>query len=147
MTGDPERLVEHLDGCGVARRHDERDSLGHLRCQFLRDVFHARQSVTLALRREIGGERLRAEAQVRDRTKSRFSVPGAWREENLEPKATLRSIIAEGRLERFRQHYLERRNARFAQGLQERLEEAHSQGRLQPGRTACSDDQTHGKAA
>jgi hypothetical protein len=48
----------------------------------------------------------RAEAQVRDRTKSRFCVPGAWREENLEPKATLRSVIAEGRWECFREHYL-----------------------------------------
>lgn len=44
----------------------------------------------------------RAEAQVRDRTKDRFSVPGAWRLENLEPKATLRAIIAEGNWHSFR---------------------------------------------
>jgi post-segregation antitoxin (ccd killing protein) len=41
----------------------------------------------------------RAEAQVRERTKKRFSVPGAWRQENLEGKATLRAIIDEGNWE------------------------------------------------
>jgi hypothetical protein len=72
----------------------------------------------------------RAEAQVRDRTKSRFCVPGAWREENLEPKATLRSLIAEGRWDCFRKHYLDRQNAEYRRGLRERLELAHAQNRI-----------------
>jgi hypothetical protein len=41
----------------------------------------------------------RAEAQLRERTKKRFSVPGAWRQENLAGKATLRAIIDEGNWE------------------------------------------------
>lgn len=72
----------------------------------------------------------RAEAQVRDRSKRRFRVPGAWRVENLEPKATLRAIIAEGRWPAFRaaQHH----NARslFAAQLRERLLLAIASGRL-----------------
>jgi hypothetical protein len=72
----------------------------------------------------------RAEAQVRDRTKSRFSVPGAWREENLEPKAVLRSLIAEGRWDCFRKHYLDRQNAEYQRGLRDRLELAHAQNRI-----------------
>jgi hypothetical protein len=38
-----------------------------------------------------------AEAQVLDRTKARFSGAGTWLTENLEGKATLRAIIADGR--------------------------------------------------
>jgi len=74
----------------------------------------------------------RAEAQVRDRTKSRFSVPGAWREENLEPKATLRSVIAEGRWECFREHYLKSQRVKFERGLQKRIDTARAQKRLAP---------------
>jgi len=72
----------------------------------------------------------RAESQVRDRTKSRFSVPGAWRVENLEPKATLRSIIAEGRWASFRRHFLDEADARHEKDLQERIEAALEEGRL-----------------
>jgi hypothetical protein len=79
----------------------------------------------------------RAESQVRDRTKSRFSVPGAWREENLEPKATLRSVIGEGRWDTFRRHYLERNAGRFEQAVGVRLQEAINEGRL---RADCLQD-------
>jgi hypothetical protein len=72
----------------------------------------------------------RAEAQVRDRTKHRFRVPGAWRVENLEPKATLRAIIAEGRWPHFRAHLLAHQQPRFAEHLRSRLEQAVSKGRL-----------------
>lgn len=74
----------------------------------------------------------RAESQVRDRTKSRFSVPGAWRIENVEGKATLRSIIAEGSWSRFRSWCLARGARQFEQGLLERLERAQQEGRLSP---------------
>jgi hypothetical protein len=72
----------------------------------------------------------RAEAQVRDRTKARFDGPGAWNEGNLEGKATLRAIIAEGRWEEFRQHYLNLNHTRFHQGLTERIQTAIHEGRL-----------------
>jgi hypothetical protein len=72
----------------------------------------------------------RAEAQVRVRTKDRFCVAGAWRLENIEPKATLRSIIADGRWAAFRAHVLEQHRTRFERGLLERLHEAAQQGRL-----------------
>jgi hypothetical protein len=89
----------------------------------------------------------RAEAQVPDRTKSRFCVPGAWREDNLEPKATLRSMIAEGRWERLRELYLRTQRVRFQQGLQERLDNASAQGRLQPITPARLDAEAQDKAA
>jgi hypothetical protein len=73
----------------------------------------------------------RAEAQVRDRTKGRFSGPGVWRVENLEPKATLRSIIAEGRWQAFRDYHLDMTRSVFATQLLERLEQAVCEGRLQ----------------
>jgi len=72
----------------------------------------------------------RAESQVRDRTKSRFSVPGAWRVENLEPKATLRSMIAEGRWDVFRRHDLDQTSARHEQAFRERIQQGIEQGRL-----------------
>jgi hypothetical protein len=72
----------------------------------------------------------RAEAQVRERTKKRFSVPGAWRQENLEGKATLRAIIDEGSWERFHQWCQNRTMNLFQQQLVERLEQAMSEGRL-----------------
>jgi hypothetical protein len=72
----------------------------------------------------------RAEAQVRDRTKARFAVPGAWRQESLEPKATLRAIIAEGRWKSFRADYLRRSRTLFDQQLTQRLEQAIDDGRL-----------------
>jgi hypothetical protein len=72
----------------------------------------------------------RAEAQVRDRTKRRFSVPGAWRQENLEGKATLRSIIEEGSWECFRRWTLQRARSRFEREQAERLERAVAEDRL-----------------
>jgi len=72
----------------------------------------------------------RGESQVRDRTKARYAVPGAWRQENLEGKAILRSIIADGRWPAFRQHYLDTRRERFDHELHTRLHAAIEQGRL-----------------
>ena len=85
--------------------------------------------------RELDFVSARAEAQVRDRTKSRFAVPGAWRHENLEGKATLRAMIADGRWPGFREHYLRAGRERFAEQLEQRLRAAVQQGRLSP---ACS---------
>ena len=76
----------------------------------------------------------RAEAHVRDRTKGRFSGPGVWRVENLEPKATLRSIIAEGRWQAFRDYHLDKSRTQFQQQLHDRLQQAVQQGRLCPDR-------------
>lgn len=80
----------------------------------------------------------RAEAQVRDRTKGRFSGPGVWRVENLEPKATLRSIIAEGRWKEFRAYHLGKTRELVHQELHDRLEQAVAQGRLQQERVSTT---------
>lgn len=72
----------------------------------------------------------RAEAQVRDRTKRRFRVPGAWRVENIEPKATLRAIIAEGRWQAFRTEQLHKARTLFETLLRQRLQQALDDGRL-----------------
>jgi hypothetical protein len=72
----------------------------------------------------------RAESQVRVRTKDRFCTAGAWRLENIEPKATLRSIIADGRWASFRAHLLEQHRRGFEQALLARLSLAVSEGRL-----------------
>jgi len=87
----------------------------------------------------------RAEAQVRERTKKRFSVPGAWRQENLEGKATLRAIIDEGSWERFRQWCRDRTMSLFQQKLVERLEQAMGEGRISAEQVAkvLGQDQTH----
>jgi post-segregation antitoxin (ccd killing protein) len=89
----------------------------------------------------------RAEAQVRERTKSRFCVAGAWREENLEPKATLRSIIAEGRWGCFREHYLNSQSTQFRRDLQERLDDARGQKRVVLTTTGTPIDESQDKAA
>lgn len=78
----------------------------------------------------------RAEAQVRERTKKRFSVPGAWRQENLEGKATLRAVIDEGSWERFRQWCRNRSMNLFQKNLVERLEQAMSEGRMSAAQVA-----------
>ncbi len=75
----------------------------------------------------------RAEAQVRVRTKDRFCVAGAWRLENIEPKATLRSIIADGRWASFRAFVLDQHRTQFERGLLARLSLAASEGRLSAG--------------
>ncbi len=72
----------------------------------------------------------RAESQVRDRTKARFSVAGAWGLENVEPKAILRSIIAEGSFAFFTEWLYQKEQATFAQGLKERVEQAVEERRL-----------------
>ncbi len=72
----------------------------------------------------------RAESMVRDHIKSRYAVPGAWNEKNLEGKATLRAIIADGRWPAFRAYYLRSRRHEFAQGLERRLRDAVAEGRI-----------------
>ncbi len=74
----------------------------------------------------------RAEAQVRDRSKKRFNVAGAWRLENLEPKATLRAIIHEGDREQFKRSELASEQSSFTKDLQARLQQAVTEGRLGP---------------
>ncbi len=74
----------------------------------------------------------RAESQVRDRTKKRFSVAGVWREENIEPKAILRAIIRQDVWEEFRTYVIDERDNTFRRELIERLEEAVLKGRLNP---------------
>ena len=72
----------------------------------------------------------RAEAQVRERTRKRYEVPGAWRQENLEGKATLRAIIDEGSWQRFCQWCRKSSMDLFSQQLVQRIEDAMAQGRL-----------------
>ena len=72
----------------------------------------------------------RAEAQVRERTKDRYAVAGAWRLENLEGKATLRAIVAEGSWPRFRAHLLDKSRTDFECALRQRIQDAIAQGRL-----------------
>ena len=72
----------------------------------------------------------RAEAQVRDRTKDRYAVAGAWKLENLEGKATLRAIVAEGSWETFRAHFLEKMRTSFERELRQRVQQAVREGRL-----------------
>lgn len=78
----------------------------------------------------------RAEAQVRERTRKRFEVPGAWLQQNLEGKATLRAIIDEGSWPRFCQWCRQRAMDSFSHKLAQRLEDALKQGRL-------GEDQVH----
>lgn len=72
----------------------------------------------------------RAESQVRDLTKDRFCVAGAWREELLEQKGVLRAIIAEGRWEQFRREQILNSKTQFERDLHERLKRALQEGRL-----------------
>lgn len=72
----------------------------------------------------------RAECQVRVRTKDRYSVAGAWHPDNIEGKAVVRAIIAEGSWERFRQWYRERNAISFEIQLRNRLAQAENEGRI-----------------
>lgn len=72
----------------------------------------------------------RAESQVRDRTKARFSVPGTWSLDSIEPKAILRSIIAEGSFVKFAEWLYNKEQQSFALGLKERVEKAVEERRL-----------------
>jgi hypothetical protein len=72
----------------------------------------------------------RAECQVRERTKRRFTVPGAWLAENLEPKATLRAIIDAQEWDRFRLHVLNKKGDHFTAALRVRLDAAVQEGRV-----------------
>lgn len=85
----------------------------------------------------------RAEAQVRERTKKRFSVPGAWRQENLEGKATLRAIIDEGSWDRFKSWCCDRARDLFASQLIERITRATGEGRLVDLQVAEPMSNTH----
>lgn len=78
----------------------------------------------------------RAEAQVRVRTKDRFSVAGAWRLQNVEPKATLRAIIADGRWDAFRASIIEQHRSQFERALLARLSQAVDEHRLSPQQLA-----------
>ena len=78
----------------------------------------------------------RAEAQVRVRTKDRFCVAGAWRLENIEPKATLRAIIADGRWPSFGAHLLDQHRTSFEKDLIVRLGQAVKHGRLSHSQVA-----------
>jgi hypothetical protein len=60
----------------------------------------------------------------------RFSVPGAWRQENLEGKATLRAIIDEGNGECFKSWCRDRLRDLFASRFIERISQAIAEGRL-----------------
>lgn len=79
----------------------------------------------------------RAESQVRDRIHTRYAVAGAWNSENLEGKATLRSIIDEGRWPDFRADYLRRAASTFEEQLLSRLERAKTDGRLSDQQVAA----------
>jgi len=72
----------------------------------------------------------RAEAQVRDRTKARFSGAGTWLTKNLDGKATLRAIIADGRWTRFREHYLRETRRAFRAAAKHRIHRAVTENRL-----------------
>jgi len=88
-----------------------------------------------------------SEAQVRDRTKRRFAVPGAWRQENLEGKATLRAISAEGSWPHFRAFCLERATTEFQTLLRQRIDRAIAQGRLCPTAMDHTSTRARDKAA
>ncbi len=74
----------------------------------------------------------RAEAQVRDRTKARFSGAGTWLTESLEGKATLRAIIADGRWTSFREHYHRATRRAFREAAHDRVHRAINENRLAP---------------
>lgn len=77
----------------------------------------------------------RAESQVRDRTKDRFSVAGAWKLENIEGKATLRTILGEDNWDEFTAWYRKKYRDEFREALSYRLEKAVEEKRL--SRTAA----------
>lgn len=89
----------------------------------------------------------RAEAQVRDRTKDRYAVAGAWKMDNLEGKATLRAIVAEGSWDRFRAYLLEKGRSTFECRLRKRIQQAVADGRLsteQASKMLAEDSATRG---
>lgn len=94
-------LADHLDRCPL-------HALQHYVCTNWRRMQAARLKAM-----GLDFVSARAEAQVRDRTKRRFACPGAWRLENLEGKATLRAIIAEGSWGSFCAFCLERATTEF----------------------------------
>jgi hypothetical protein len=115
-----EKLPSHLDKCPVEALATYVENNW--------ERFHARAF------REAGLEFVsaRAESQVRDRTKDRFSVAGAWRPENLDGKATLRAIIADGRWKPFREHYLRSKRHAFTDATRNRVHNAVEERRLAP---------------
>jgi hypothetical protein len=111
-------LPQHLEKCPVTTLETYlRNSWDHIRSAELKA-------------RGLDYVSSRAEAQVRVRTHGRYAVPGAWLSENLEGKATLRSIIDEGDWPRFRADYLRRAAVTFDQKLIARIEQARADGRL-----------------
>lgn len=131
-------LPDHLDKCPL-------HALQHYVCTNWRRMHAARLKAM-----GVDFVSARAEAQVRDRTKRRFAGPGAWRQENLEGKATLRAIIAEGSWQRFRAFCLEHAMTEFQTHLRRRLDRAIAEGRLCPAATDTSTPtsaETRDKAA
>ena len=136
---DETRRDELLEQAGTHRKGgikpDETQSTGTDKCPVERMTTYLGNNWNhmhyAALRdRDLPFVSARAEAQVRDRTKRRFSGPGVWRVENLEPKATLRALIAEGRWDAFCTYHLDKTRDQFHQSLRERLTEAVAQGRI-----------------
>ena len=78
----------------------------------------------------------RAEAQVRDFSKARLSVPGAWKLENLEGKVTVRVLIGEGSWLSFAAWCYERQEAVFEERLQAALAAAVAEKRISPAAAA-----------
>ncbi|MFN9808144.1 MAG: hypothetical protein ACK6CU_00750, partial [Deltaproteobacteria bacterium] len=66
----------------------------------------------------------------RDRTHARYHVAGAWRSENLEGKAVLRSIIDDGRWADFCADYRQRTATSSVAELDLRLQKACAEQRL-----------------
>lgn len=112
------RLPSHLEKCPVAALETYVDNNWRY---FRFAQFKAASLPTVSAR---------AEAQVRDRTKDRYAVAGAWKLENLEGKATLRAIVAEGSWETFRAHFLEKMRTSFERELRQRVQQAVREGRL-----------------
>ena len=67
---------------------------------------------------------------MRDRTKDRYAVAGAWNLDNLEGKATLRAIVAGGSWGTSRAHFLEKSRTDFERGLRQRIQQAVARGRV-----------------
>jgi hypothetical protein len=112
------QLPAHLEKCPVAALATYlRNNWDHIRSAELKE-------------RGLEYVSARAESQVRDRIHVRYAVAGAWKSENLEGKATLRSIIDERRWADFRADYLRRAADTFDEQLAARLVLANSEARL-----------------
>ena len=112
------QLPQHLDKCPVATLE-----------KYLRNNWDHIRSADLKAR-GLDYVSSRAESQVRDRTHARYHVAGAWRSENLEGKAVLRSIIDDGRWADFCADYRQRTAMSSVAELDLRLQKACAEQRL-----------------